>query len=225
MKKRKVAFFDVDGTLTQGNVWRAIMDQFKKRKIRRTTNALYWLYHAPSYFLFKASLISQSRFRRGWAKHLAWYFRGYDEPRAEAIWDGVLNDHLPSQWRQDSIKILKRHKESGDLVVLVSGGPTPLIQRIAHHLGADMGVGTDLIKEGGLFTGKSGEVCQDENKELLSKIALQQKGLNVDFAGSVAYADSSADVAMFEMVGRAVALHPDEYLLPIAKERGWEIIP
>jgi fatty acyl-CoA reductase len=46
----------------------------------------------------------------------------------------------------------------------------------------------------------------------------------VDFTASVAYADSSADIAMFEMVGEAVAVHPDEFLLPIAKERGWKII-
>ena len=224
MKARKAAFFDVDGTLTSGNVWKAIMDQFKKQKARRATNAFYWLYHAPSYFLFKAGLISQSRFRWGWAKHLAWYFRAYTKFQSQQVWDGVVREHLTKEWRQDSIDILKSHVKAGDLVVLVSGGPTPLIQKIADHLGADLGIGTDLIEKDGIYTGKSGSVCQDNNKVILSKLALKNSGIEVDFQNSVTYADSSADVAMFEMVGRAVALHPDEHLLPIAKERGWKII-
>lgn len=225
MKARKAAFFDVDGTLTKGNVWKAIMDQFKKQNVRRATNAFYWLYHTPSFFLFKAGLISQSRFRFGWAKHLAWYFRAYTISQSQAIWDGVIRENLPSEWREDSLHILKNHVKAGDLVVLVSGGPTPLIQKIADHLGADMGIGTDLIQEDGIYTGGSGIVCQDKNKVILSHLALKNSGIEVDFQNSVAYADSPGDVAMFEMVGRAVALHPDERLLPIAKERGWEIVP
>ena len=224
MKVRKAAFFDVDGTLTKGNVWKAIMAQFKERKIRRTTNAFFWLYHAPSYFLFKAGLISQSRFRRGWANHLAWYFRAFTKTQSQEIWDGVVQNYLHREWRKDSVDILNSHIKAGDLIVLVSGGPTPLIQKIADHLGADLGVGTDLIEEKGNYIGKSGDVCQDENKVILSKRALKVKGIEVDFENSVAYADSSADVAMFEMVGKAIALHPDEHLLPIAQQRGWEII-
>ncbi|MDA1330264.1 MAG: hypothetical protein O3B43_04245 [Chloroflexi bacterium] len=98
-KKRKAAFFDVDGTLTTENVWRQIMDWFKARGKRRLTNAFFWAYHTPSFVLFKLGLISQSRFRRGWALHLPWFLRGYTLEQGAEVWDGVVQDYLPKLWR------------------------------------------------------------------------------------------------------------------------------
>jgi HAD superfamily hydrolase (TIGR01490 family) len=221
---RKAAFFDVDGTLTTGNVWRCIMDYFKDRGERRFTNAFYWAYNTPSYLLFKMGLISQGRFRRGWALHLPWFFRGYSEADAERVWEGVLADYLSPLWRTDSRALLEEHSKAGDLVVLVSGGPTPLVERIAGELGADFGVGTDMLMYEGRYTGGSGEVCQGAQKAALTRKRLDDEGITVDFAASTAYADSSADVELLEMAGHAVALHPDEHLRPIAEARGWEIV-
>jgi HAD superfamily phosphoserine phosphatase-like hydrolase len=145
------------------------MDYFNNNRLRRAPSAFYWAYHTPSYFLFKFGLITQSRFRRGWANHLAWFFRAFREVDTQRVWDSVVNEFLPNNLRQDSLELLDAHKQSGDLIVLVSGVPTPLVQRIAEHLGADYGMGTDLLINDGLYTGKSGDVCQDQNKVLLTK--------------------------------------------------------
>ena len=221
---RKAAFFDVDGTLTTGNVWRCIMDYFKDQGERRLTNACYWAYHTPSYLLFKLGVISQSRFRHGWALHLPWFFRGYSLADADRVWDGVLADYLPPLWRADARAILDEHRAASDLIVLVSGGPTPLVERIAGELGAHLGIGSDMVLRDGRYTGASGGVCQGAQKAEFARARLQAEGISVDFAASAAYADSSADVELLELVGRPVALHADEHLRPIAEARGWEII-
>lgn len=222
---RKAAFFDVDGTLTTERVWLGLMEYFQQRGQRRWMHRLFWAYHLPVFFLFKIGLASQSSIRRPWAAHLAWFLRGYSIEEAQPIWDWVVTDYLTPFWRRDALDLIRSHKDAGDLVVLVSAGPTPLEQRIAEHLGADFAVGTDFDIQDGRYTGgAAGAVCIDEHKASLTRAALQRRGIDVDFAASRAYADSSGDVHLLGMVGRPVAFHPDEQLRPIAEARGWQIV-
>lgn len=222
---RKAAFFDVDGTLTTERVWRGLLEYFQQRGERRWTNRFFWATHMPAYFLFKLGLASQSAFRRPWAAHLAWYVRGYSIEAAQQIWGWVATDYLTPFWRQDALELIRNHKAAGDLVVLVSAGPTPLEQRIAEHLGADFAVATDFEVRDGRYTGRTvGEVCIDAYKASLTQAALQRRGIEVDLDASRAYADSPGDVSLLELVGHPVAFHPDEQLRPIAEARGWRIV-
>lgn len=223
--KRKAAFFDVDGTLTTGRVWGGIMAYFKVRRQRRLTNFVYWAVHMPIYALFKVGLVSQSAFRRPWAARLPWFFRGLSEAEAEEIWDYVLNGYLPDMWRPDALDLIKQHKRAGDLVVLVSAGPEPLQARIAKAVGADLAVGTEPEVRQGRYTGRiSSPVCMDKYKAIMTLDRLKALGLQIDLSASTAYADSAGDVALLEMAGHAVAMHPDAHLRPIAEARGWDII-
>ena len=222
---RKAAFFDVDGTLSSANVWRSIMNYFQSRNQRRFTHAAFWTYHAPLFVLMKIGILSQTAFRKPWAAHLAWYFKNMKVDSADNVWDRIVNDEMQSLWRSDSLELLAKHKEDGDLIVLVSAGPTPLEEKIAKKLGADFAVGTDFEIRDGRYTGRhAGMVCIGDAKATLAKEIIRELGIEVDFAASFSYADSSGDVAMLEMVGNPVALHPDEQLLPIAIKRGWNIL-
>jgi HAD superfamily hydrolase (TIGR01490 family) len=223
--QRKAAFFDVDGTLTTGRVWRGIMDYFKQRSERRLINALFWARHMPIYFAFKLKLVGQSAFRRPWAANLPTYFRGYTVEEAQTIWDYVVDEYLPPLLRPDALALIQQHKQAGDLVVLVSAGPTPLQERIAAAVGADLAVGTEPEVVEGRYTGRSrGPVCMDEYKPLLTLDKLSALGIEVDLAASHAYADSAGDVGLLGMAGHPVALHPDAHLRPIAEARGWKIM-
>jgi HAD superfamily hydrolase (TIGR01490 family) len=220
-----IAFFDVDGTLTTERVWRGLLEYFRRRGERRWTHLFFWAFHLPLFFLFKTGMISQSAFRRPWAAHLAWFLRGYTVAEAEPIWDWVTKEYLTPYWRSDALELIESHKQAGDLVVLVSAGPTPLEQAIADHLGADFAVGTDFEIEDGIYTGRAnGVICIDENKAHLTRAALQRRGLSVDWEASHAYADSAGDVHLLGMVGNPVAFHPDDQLGPIAKVRGWKSV-
>lgn len=222
---RKAAFFDVDGTLTTERVWRGMLEYFRVRRLRRWTRRFFWLYHMPFYFLYRVGLVSQSAFRKPWAEHLPWFVRGYSLEGAQAVWDWVAQVYLTPFWRKDALDLIKQHKASGDLVVLVSAGLTPLEEAIARVVGADMAVGTEPEVKDGRYTGRiSGEVCLDENKALLAQRRLQSAGKDVDLQASTAYADSITDIHLLEMVGSPVAFHPDEELLPVAQKRGWKVM-
>lgn len=220
----QAAFFDVDGTLTDVRVWQGVMDYFKEKGLRRWTMRLFWLYHMPLYFLYKLRLIDQSGFRRPWAAHLSWLFRGYSEEEAGDIWEWVVTKALVGHWRTDVIERLKKHKADGDVVFLVSAGPEPLVARIAREVGADVPVGTRHEVKDGRFTGRSiPPVCMDEHKAGLAADRIRSLGLAIELGQSYAYADSPGDSGLLEMVGHPMAVYPDEELRAIAGERGWPI--
>lgn len=223
---RKAAFFDVDGTLTPAHTWRGIVEYFLRRGERRLTYLAFWLYHFPLYLLFKLRLLPQTAFRKPWAAHLAWFFRGDSPENAKRVWDWVTVDYFAPSWHSLSLELIQNHQAAGDLVVLVSASPAPLVRRVAEELGADLAVGTEFEVQAGGYTGRpAGEICIAENKARLTKEMLREGGIEVDFSASKAYADSSGDLDLLEMVGHPVALYPDAHLRPIAEERGWRIMP
>ncbi len=206
---RIAAFFDVDGTLTSERVWRGVIEYFRRRGLRQWTYRLFWAYHMPLFMLHKAHLLSQSVLRSPWAAHLAWFLRGYSEEQAKPIWDWVVQEYMHPFWRADAMEIIMQHRHNGDLVAFVSGGPTPLVERIGKELGADLAIGTQPALRDGRYTGGiAGPVCIDAQKATLARQALQQRGLEVDLAASTAYADGGTDLALLEMVGHPGGFPP-----------------
>jgi len=222
----RAAFFDVDGTLTSEHTWKGLLDYFQVRGLRKTTLAVYMATHYPLYFLRKMNLISEGNFRAPWTAHLAWFVRGYSPEQANEVWAWAVDHYLVNYWREDTRKILSDHLQRGDLVMLVSSGPLPLVQYIARELGAQHAVGTRYEVRDGRFTGKtSPPVVIDEQKARVARQYLQTHKIEIDMPGSSAYADSIADLQLLEMVGNPVAVYPDDRLRAIAQQRGWRIHP
>lgn len=222
----RTAFFDVDGTLTDTRVWEGLMLYFRVHALRRWTHRFFWAYHLPYYLLLKARLISQGTFRKPWAAHLAWYVRGYTPQDAEAIWNWVVKEFLSHHWRLDTRRLLDEHRKSGDLVMLVSAGPQPLLECIAREVGASHVVATEFELHDGHYTGRSlAPVCIDENKAALAKAYLDRREIEVDFSASYAYADAISDLHLLKMVGNPVVVYPDNELKELALERGWLVFP
>ncbi|MCL5428776.1 MAG: HAD-IB family hydrolase [Chloroflexi bacterium] len=221
----KAAFFDVDGTLTTERVWRGMLEYFKSRGLRLWTRRFFWLVHMPVYMLYKIGIVSQSAFRRPWAAHLPWFIRGYSIEQAQEVWDWVAKEYLKPFWRSDALDLIKQHKAAGDLVVLVTAGLTPLGEAIAKEVGADLAVGTLPRLHAARYTGGlAGPICIDEQKAELAQKVLKEQGIEVDLTASSAYADSTTDIYLLEMVGSPIAFHPDEDLRPIAVTRGWRVV-
>ena len=222
----RAAFFDIDGTLVSEHAWKGIMYYFRKRGQRQGTQLAYLAIHYPLYFLRRLNLISESAFRAPWAAHLAWYVRGFTQDQADDLWDWIVNEFLNPHWRYDTCALLDEHRNSGDLIVLVSSGPQPLVECIAKKLGVQHGIGIRFEMIDGRYTGRSLKpICIGENKAILVKTLLESQGLEVDLEASFAYADSVADMSLLELVGHPFAVYPDPELRIIANDRGWRIYP
>jgi HAD superfamily hydrolase (TIGR01490 family) len=223
---RRAAFFDVDGTLTNERTWKGLLDYFQTNRLRRRTLLAFKAVHYPLYFIRRLGLISESAFRGPWAANLAWFVRGFTEEEANQVWDWNVEHFIKRFWREDMLSVLEKHQKDGDLVMLVSSGPQPMMKTIACALGVEHAIGTRFEMHAGRYTGSSLKpICIDEYKAILAKETLQNLGIPVDFEASFAYADSTSDLLLLEMVGNPVAVYPGEQLKQIALQRGWRIIP
>lgn len=221
----RAAFFDIDGTLTSERTWKGLMDYFQQHRLRRGVHLAFMAAHYPLYFLRRMRLISESAFRSPWAAHLAWYVRGFTPEGAQPVWEWAAG-YLSRYWRPDTRAILDDHRRSGDLVMLVSSGPLPLVERIAEILGAEHFVGTRFEVVNDRYTGRAlPPVVIDEIKARAALDYLQEKGIQIDLRASYAYADSTPDVSLLEMVGHPVAVYPDAGLKAYAQQRDWAIFP
>lgn len=202
------------------------MDYFKVHGTRLWTHRFYMSYHYPLYFLKVLGIISDEAFRKPWPAHLGWYVRGYTLSQADRVWDWVAENQVRHNWRKDVCQILSQHRGQGVITALVSGTPTPLLERLAQDLQAEHVVGTGLEIKDGIFSGRnSSPACIGAAKVSLTKDYLQTKGIEIDFRDSYAYADSLSDQHLLAMVGNPVATYPNEALRQVAMEHGWQIFP
>ena len=224
--KQSAAFFDVDGTLTKERVWRGMLEYFKMNGMKRGTHYAYLLLHYPTYILYKARLISEVTFRKPWAANMAWYLRGYQPKECDPIWDWIVTVFMHGNWRDDVLSILHANLNQNNPVVLVSSGPIPIIARIAKHFGCEHAVGTNLEIKDGRYTGRSlRPICIDTYKASMAKEYLARIGIQIDYQNSTAYADSTTDLSMLEMVGHPTAVYPNSGLREIATRRDWRLFP
>ena len=223
---QKAAFFDLDGTLITVHVWHGIMDYFKIHNLRQWTHRYYMAYHYPLYIFWKLGLISEQSFRKPWPAHLGWYLRGDTVKQANEVWDWVAENRVSKNWRQDVCQVLHQHNEQGDVVLLVSGTPVPLLARLAQDLDVDHVVGTELEIKDGVFTGhNSSPACIGQSKVSLTQEYLENIDLEINCEASFAYADTLSDAQLLSMVGNPVATYPDTSLRQLAIESGWKIFP
>lgn len=221
----KAAFFDVDGTLTHNRVWSGLFDYFKEKRIHLGTHYRFLVIHYALYFLHKAGLVSQVRFRSVWAENLSWHFKGFDQDQAEEMWTWVVENRMRQDLRDDMVEVLRQHRRQGDLVFLVSGGPEGLLERFAKDIGADYVIGTRHEIKNGVYTGKNASpACQGENKARFIKEKLAALSLDLNLQDCTAYADSVSDVEFLTLIGKSVAVYPDDGLRQMALDNGWEII-
>lgn len=220
----KASFFDLDGTLTSSQWWRGYIGYFKEMGQKRLTHLAFLSLHYPLYILSKVGLVSTTQFRRPWARHLPWYLRGCEEDEVEVIWRWVIDRYLSNYWRDDCLQLMKEKRAQGDLIVLVSACMSPLLRTIGTQLGVEHCVGTELQLMNHQYTGRvAGEVCIADQKAAMSQEYIRDQGLAVNFESSEAFADSTSDMSLLEMVGHPVAVHPDSQLRKLAVERGWRI--
>ncbi len=133
----------------------------------------------------------------------------YDELMADRIWAGTR-------------VLAQQHLDAGQRVWLVTATPVELASIIAHRLGLTGALGTVSEVVDGHYTGRLvGEMMHGEAKAEAVRALAEREGL--DLSRCTAYSDSSNDLPMLTLTGRAIAVNPDTELRAVARSRGWEI--
>lgn len=118
--------------------------------------------------------------------------------------------------------LLREHADAGQLLVLATTSPAPLVTPLAARLGFDHVVATGWSDDGTHYTGQlDGEFLWNRAKR--DAVVTLADTVGIDLAASHAYSDSAYDVPLLKAVGSPVAVNPDAQLAAIASLNGWPI--
>ncbi len=123
---------------------------------------------------------------------------------------------------EEPLALLRRHRERGERVYIVSATLQEIVELVAEDLGFDGAIGSTCEIVDGVYTGRSLRAAHGIGKAVALRALARDEG--IDLAASTAYSDSYSDVPFLEAVGHPVAANPDRKLGRIARERGWEVV-
>jgi HAD superfamily hydrolase (TIGR01490 family) len=148
--------------------------------------------------------------------------KGWDQERVRAIVRETLDEVIEPIVFDEALDLIRKHREEGRIVAIVSAAPVEVVEPLADHLGATMAIGTEAKVVDGRYSGELVRYAYGPAKaDAISELAAAR---GIDLAASYAYSDSVTDLPMLELVGHPVAVNPDRPLLRVAEEREWEIV-
>jgi HAD superfamily hydrolase (TIGR01490 family) len=219
------AFIDLDGTLCDIYLWQALFSHHRQLRFKRAALYAFIAFHMPLWLLHKAHLLSQGFFYRLHATNLAWLVGGVSIERAERIWEWVLRNEITPHLRPEMLAAIGDHESLGHRVILISGSFTPVLDKLAAHLGVERAIATLLEVKNGHYTGRiipPLNIGQGKVERL--RQFLDGPGREIDPAASYFYTDSMVDAPALDMFGYPVAVYPDPELTSLAAARGWPVI-
>ncbi len=214
-EQRHLAAFDLENTLIASNVVESYSWLATRRlpKADRVRFALRTLAEAPG-------LLSLDRKDRG--DFLRYFYRRYegasveqiDEDAQELFSAVILTKSFPA-----AIRRVREHKAAGHRTVLITGALDFAVKAL-EPLFDEIIAARLSVTPSGRYTGElaSTPPTGETRAQLLADYCTAE-GLSLE--ESVAYADSTSDLPLFEAVGFPVAVNPETRLAALARKRGW----
>ncbi len=218
------AFFDVDETLISIKSMFSFLQYYVKHApdITRVTTDKYHALIENIKFLSKKG-VSREEINIKYYQ----FYQGIDEYILKKLgdeWHGDCLDNLKGFYNQVVVEELKKHRENGAHIVLVSGSFFACLTPIANHLQADAVLSTSLEISNSVCTGKIlhypviGEGKAKAIKNYLSSINFY------DYAQCYAYGDHISDLPLLNTVGNPIVYANCERVLKHARDHNWKII-
>lgn len=216
--KRKLAVFDIDGTVFRSSllielVDALIMEGIFSKKVRQIYARDYqnWLDRKDSYEKYINSVIS------AFEKNIA----GVNEKKFNKVCLKVIAFHKNRLYRfsRDLIKKLKKKKY---YLLAISHSPMYIVGRFAKEIGFNKVYGRLLESKNGKFTGKTlyEDLIWDKSKILRRAIEKE----NLTLRGSIGVGDTESDIPFLKMVEHPICMNPNLKLYKYAKKHNWTII-
>ena len=215
MKKRVVAVFDLDGTLT---TMRSIESAFFRYLLKKWKLSSQNILNAVVFYL-KNVLKSP---------HLAvkknkMYLKGLSIQEVDFWVKDFMKEYKNKLLNDEYLKLVKNHKSLSHTNILVTGAPKILVKDLFDRGLFDHVYTIILEINNDTYTGCiSGDYYYGKAKRDLI-LALTEE-LDIELTQSYCYADSRSDIEMMSLFGHPVAVSPDPYLRRRALKNNWEIL-
>lgn len=209
MKENIAAFFDIDGTIHRNSL---LIEHFKLLIKYEYINIMTWEGKIKEKF-------SKWDTRQG-------DYDDYLQELVEAYVDALKNfnkeemnfiakrvidlrGHIVYKYTRDK---LTYHLNEGHKVIIISGSPDFLVEKMAKKYGVEDFKGSIYkTDEKGIFTGEVTPMWDAESKKKAIKEFCNKYNINLE--KSYAYGDTTGDLTMFKKTGNAIAINPSKKLL------------
>jgi len=150
------------------------------------------------------------------------YLAGKRVADIEPLAEEFVHETIQRDLSGEGLAALRRHREAGHRLVLVTGSLEFLVAPLAKHLGVDFVLAGKPEHQDGIYTGRlMPPYPYGEGKRILVESFAQIHSL--DLRQSFAYGDSPGDVEALRLVGYPVVVNPIRGMARIAKRHGWRV--
>ncbi len=213
------SYFDVDGTLTRTNLVHPLLfyAMNQQNPLRSVGHLFKTAARAPRL------LLAEQLDRGSFNELLFEGYAGMTEDRLLELADEAFSTVIRPGLYKEGLSLVARAKAAGHRVVLISGSPDFLLQRLQKLCEADDVIGNRLEFKDGKATGRiKRPLVAGPEKARLIKAHAKQHGF--DLEECAAYSDSLSDVPMLTVVGRPCAVNPDVRLKAMATTHRWPVL-
>jgi HAD superfamily hydrolase (TIGR01490 family) len=213
---RRLAFFDLDGTLLTINsaaLW--VRRERRLGRIGRRQSL-----KAVGYFAaYKLGMLDIAAAYAEVARAVAGREEAALRDESRHWWDEeVARSAAPGA--RDAIEA---HRAAGDRLVLLSSTSVYVAECAVHQFGLDDALATEFEVASGRLTGRLvPPVCYGRGKVEKAEAFARTLGLSLE--GAAFYTDSITDLPMLEHVDRPRVVRPDARLRWEARRRGWRVL-
>lgn len=217
--ERKVAVFDVDGTIFRSSLLIQVVDKLiEKKAFPEEARNIYeqehqhWLDREGDYQEYIDAVV------RAFVGHLKGVHYSVLADAAEEV--------VKEQWKRVyryTRDLLKDLKEKGYFLLAVSHSPKTVLDKFCPRLGFDKVYG--MIYEIGpqeCFTGKVVDEHLIFNKANILKRAIEKESLTLEH--SIGVGDTESDIPMLELVAQPICFNPNSKLFRHAKRMKWKVV-
>lgn len=216
---RKVAIFDVDGTIFRSSLLIEIVDRLIfvgafPEEVRDEFEFEHerWLNREGGYEEYIQAVV------RAFLRHL----KGIKYQVLASAAEQVVADHSKRVYRYTR-DLLGELKDKDFFLLAVSHSPKTILDKFCPHLGFDKVYGT--IYETGSEDAFTGSIVDEHlifNKAAIVHRAVEKEHLTLD--GSIGVGDTESDIPFLELVETAICFNPNMKLYRHAKREGWKVV-
>ncbi len=213
------SYFDVDGTLVRTNLVHPTLFYLvnQHNPLASAAKLLQTAVRSPQL------LLAELRDRRTFNELLFSAYAGTSHDRLHLLADECFDTIIKPALFPNARALVRRCRDEGQEVVLVSGALDFLMDRLAAYLGATGVIANRLEVKDGYATGRLlRPVVAGPEKARLIRQHARDGGHDLD--DCFAYSDSYSDVPMLSVVGHPAAVNPDTRLAMLAKAYGWPVL-
>lgn len=215
---KKIAFFDLDGTLFRWQLYHELVFELKRQGVfdqetaRKLDEALIkWQGKEADWIEYETILIDTMK------QHLA----GMSVESFETAARNVVEQSGHKIYNYTR-HLANRLKADGYFLLAVTGSYQEIAEPFSRRYGFDDCIGALLPRANGKFTSADSERVVYGEKHL--RIAEYLKDSEFTLEESFGIGDSDSDISMLELVANPIAFNPSEGLLEVAGERGWHVV-